>query len=249
MTVLTEEMRGNLDLLANLTLDDASDQCVPKKVGALEGVEIVGVSAGHRHSMFLDSSGGVYTCGEGSGGALGHGDPNKQEYPMKIMEFEKNNVPILQISAGVDISMAVSNEGHVYSWGKTAGGRIGLHVPDNTTHVDTPTRVTVGDGEPAVDVECGYVHSVIVGCSGAVYTCGGVGTDGKEDGLAVAVGVDERKGGGKEIGQPVRLRGINIWHRIPEPKEDKKEVKWTKYGKYELKGRRSMMAEKDKWGA
>jgi alpha-tubulin suppressor-like RCC1 family protein len=32
----------------------------------------------------------------------------------------------MQISAGVDMSMAVSTAGKVFSWGKADGGRIGV---------------------------------------------------------------------------------------------------------------------------
>lgn len=80
--------------------------------------------------------------------------------------------------------MAVSTSGDVYSWGKTGGGRIGLNTSDAT--VDSPRKVTVKDSKgnnvKAVDVECGYVHSLIIGCEGSLYVCGGVGTDGDDDG-------------------------------------------------------------------
>ena len=89
-SILDEDTRNQIDLLANLTLDDNSDQCIPKVVDSLQGIKIVGASAGHRHSMFLDNQGNVYTCGDGSGGALGHGDLDKQEIPMKVMYFGKN---------------------------------------------------------------------------------------------------------------------------------------------------------------
>jgi hypothetical protein len=82
-----EELRAHLDLLANLTLDDPSDQCIPKVIDSLKGIPIVGASAGHRHSILLDKLGGVYTCGSGVTGALGHGDALSHMYPMKVMEF------------------------------------------------------------------------------------------------------------------------------------------------------------------
>lgn len=78
---IDDEMRNHLDLLANLTLDDNSDQCYPKIIDSLKGICIVNASAGHRHSIFLDSFGGVYTCGSG------YGPRQKQEIPMKVMEF------------------------------------------------------------------------------------------------------------------------------------------------------------------
>ena len=37
--------------------------------------------------MVLDEFGGLYTFGSGAGGALGHGDLARQEFPVKVMEF------------------------------------------------------------------------------------------------------------------------------------------------------------------
>ena len=157
-----------------------------------------------------------------------------REYPLKIMEFDKNGVRIHQMSAGVDISMAVSTEGIVYAWGKAADGRLGLGIGNR--NITLPMKVEFSDNKfKAVDVECGYVHSLIVGLDGSIWQCGGVGTDGKDDGQQ-----DLHSVLGK-LGLPEILRGYNIWHRIPEPKEEVVKQKWTKYGKYELKGRSKMM--------
>eukprot|EP00970_Alexandrium_tamarense_P000262 scaffold31_cov198-Alexandrium_tamarense.AAC.3 len=218
-----EDLMISLDAL-NLTLDDPSDQCFPKVVDALGAFRAVGVSAGHRHSMVLDEHGGLYTFGSGASGALGHGDLVGQEFPVKVMQFEENNVRIHQMSAGVDMSMAVSTTGDVYAWGKAKEGRIGL---GNNNDICLPRKVDVGDANfKGVDVECGYVHSLIIGLDGSVYQCGGVGVDGKDDG--------QNTGGD---GFPVLLSGYNIWHRIAEPKEKVFKQQWKKYGKYELKGR------------
>lgn len=94
------------------------------------------------------------------------------------------NVRIFKISAGADISMAVSTTGQTYSWGVVKGGRIGLGM-DNTT-VNIPRQVHINDENgatlKAVDVDCGYVHSLIVGLNGTVHMCGGIGIDGANDG-------------------------------------------------------------------
>eukprot|EP00584_Thalassiosira_punctigera_P025947 CAMPEP_0172578848 /NCGR_PEP_ID=MMETSP1067-20121228/138945_1 /TAXON_ID=265564 ORGANISM="Thalassiosira punctigera, Strain Tpunct2005C2" /NCGR_SAMPLE_ID=MMETSP1067 /ASSEMBLY_ACC=CAM_ASM_000444 /LENGTH=724 /DNA_ID=CAMNT_0013371553 /DNA_START=21 /DNA_END=2195 /DNA_ORIENTATION=+ len=221
----------------NLTLDDPSDQCYPKVIDSLQGFRAVGVCAGHRHSMILDEHGGLYTFGSGASGALGHGDFIGQEYPMKVMEFDNKRVRIHQMSAGVDISMAVSTEGTVYAWGKATNGRLGLGMEDRG--ITLPNTVEVGDEAfKAVDVECAYVHSLIVGLDGSVYQCGGVGTDGRDDGQQ---DVESAEG---LLGSPVMLSGYNIWHRVAEPKAAKvAKQQWTKYGKYELKGRSKMMEE------
>lgn len=94
---------------------------------------------------------------------------------------------VLQMSAGVDMSMAVTTNGDVYSWGKCDGGRIGLGIRSRV--VNKPEKVSVAStaGAPlkALDVECGYVHSLVVAVDGTIHLCGGVGTDGAADGQAV----------------------------------------------------------------
>ena len=87
--LLDDAVRNQLDLLTKLTLHDSSAQCLPKIIDRLQGIKIVAVSAGHRHSMFLDEHGNLYTCGDGSGGALGHGNLEKQHYPMMVTYFGK----------------------------------------------------------------------------------------------------------------------------------------------------------------
>ncbi|KAL7493380.1 hypothetical protein ACHAWT_002530 [Skeletonema menzelii] len=231
----TNDIIAALDAL-NLTLDDPSDQCYPKVIDSLQGVRCVGVSAGHRHSMVLDEFGGLYTFGSGASGALGHGDMLGQEFPIKVQEFDNMRVRIHQFSAGVDMSMAVDTQGTVYAWGKASEGRLGLGMGRLQTAL--PREVDMGDAKfRAVDVECGYVHSLIAGLDGSVYQCGGVGVDGQDDGQQ-DVDIEEN-----QRGLPRLLSGFNIWHRIAEPKEKVVKEQWKKYGKYELKGRSKMMQE------
>ena len=139
----------------------------------------------------------------------------------------------MQMSAGVDMSMAVTSTGDVYGWGKTDDGRLGLGM--NRARVSLPRRIRLqtpdGKQRQAVDVECGYVHSLIVAVDGTVHQCGAVGIDGEADGQ-------------QGSGEPAQVENFNIWHRIPEPREQKvKQERWKKFGKYEVKGRQKMMEE------
>ena len=110
-----EELIAHLDMLANLSvrtvtstcchlcdfflltsitrfffqLTDSSDQCIPKVIDSLAGVNIVGASAGHRHTLLLDDRGGLYSCGAGISGCLGHGDNASSSYPLRIKYFGK----------------------------------------------------------------------------------------------------------------------------------------------------------------
>jgi alpha-tubulin suppressor-like RCC1 family protein len=48
----------------------------------------------------------------------------------------------------------------------------------------------------AVDVECGYMHSLIIALDGTIHMCGGVGTDGSSDGQSMREIAD-----GAEVGK------------------------------------------------
>ena len=47
--VIGDELRAHLELISNLSLDDASNQCYPMLIDSLKSTKAVGVSAGHRH--------------------------------------------------------------------------------------------------------------------------------------------------------------------------------------------------------
>jgi alpha-tubulin suppressor-like RCC1 family protein len=236
---MSEQLRQHLDLIANLSLEDSSDQCIPKRVESLDGIKLVLASAGHRHSLLLDERGGIYSCGSGTGGCLGHGDISPQMYPVRITSFDDDNVRIRHLSAGVDTSMAVSTTGGVYSWGKPDGGRIGLGLlRGDITH---PRRVPLFDKKgrplPAVDAACGYVHSLIAAVDGTVHLCGNVGVNGQLDSQT-----EERAQ--EHGGKPKMIEDYNIFHRQAPPSEKAppKPKGFKKYGKYEIKGRSKMSA-------
>lgn len=82
-----DTLMAHLDMVANLSLTDSSDQCIPKLIDSLHGIKIIGASAGHRHTLLLDERGSLYSCGAGITGCLGHGDNLSSSFPMKIKAF------------------------------------------------------------------------------------------------------------------------------------------------------------------
>lgn len=154
--------------------------------------------------------------------------------PLRFQISDDENIQIMQISAGVDMSMAVSTTGRVYSWGKADGGRLGLGSTSGIINLPRPVDLRNSKGEEikAIDAECAFVHSLIVGLDGTLHQCGGVGIDGAADGQQNSENLE---------GTPVAIPDFNIWHRQTEPKEVVKTQKYQKYGKYELQGRSKML--------
>ena len=137
------------------------------------------------------------------------------------------------MSAGVDMSMAVSTTGEVYAFGKTDGGRLGLGHEAKRVTIPKRVQQITSDGKPikAVDVDCGYVHSIVVGLNGTIHMTG-------------SVGINDQSDGETGFGTPTQVEDFNIWHRIPEPSETVKTERWKKYGTYEVEGRRKILNDR-----
>ena len=118
----------------------------------------------HGHTLFLDVEGRVYSCGDGYKGKLGHGDHEPRYVPTQISTEFFNNERIISIAAGGIHSAAVSQEGHVFTWGCGSDGRLGH--PEGKGHrylfrSDIPKIVEALEGK-AVDVNCSYYHTVVL---------------------------------------------------------------------------------------
>lgn len=87
--------------------------------------------------MALSDQGEVYTWGYGGKegyfawmfsqevGALGHNDKKPHMTPKLVQYFKDNNVKIKSIGAGMYHSVAVSQSGEFYTWGRGLYGALG----------------------------------------------------------------------------------------------------------------------------
>lgn len=106
---------------------DAYRASVPTPVAALEGVDVVQVSAGPTHVAAVDRAGRVYTWGAGSYGQLGHGDRRPAFKPRLVKALL--GVNITSVTAGTRHTVAVDDAGEAYAWGSNEHGELGLDPP------------------------------------------------------------------------------------------------------------------------
>ena len=119
----------------------------PKEVPALRTLGVRSVVAGWGHSAVLTERGEVFICGRNYQGQLGLGDPrnfprNERDHPYQakfvpIAHLEGKRVR--QIACGGEHSVALTEDGEVYSFGAGNKGQLG--------HGKTPAA-TVGEGGP-----------------------------------------------------------------------------------------------------
>jgi alpha-tubulin suppressor-like RCC1 family protein len=90
----------------------------PTQVSVLRDKRVVFAAAGVCHSIFLDASGAVYTCGKGLG-LLGHGDTGIRTVPSLVKSLQ--GVCVVRAAAGVARSIFISREGVGYWCGEGSG--------------------------------------------------------------------------------------------------------------------------------
>ncbi|RVW55258.1 Ultraviolet-B receptor UVR8 [Vitis vinifera] len=141
----------------NLGLGDRNDRLVPEKVSTVEGVKMVKVACGWRHTISVSSSGGLYTYGWSKYGQLGHGDFEDHLTPHKLEALQENLIS--EISGGWRHTMALTSDGKLYGWGWNKFGQVG--VGDNVDHC-SPVQVKFPHEQKVVHISCGWRHTLAV---------------------------------------------------------------------------------------
>jgi len=138
----------------------------PTAVRLPAGNVIVEVAAGNLHSLFLGSSGTVFSCGFGCEGPLGIGDERSVAIPRPVTALD--GLRVQSIAAGDAHSLALCSQGAVWSWGWGRWGQLGHG--DQSKQL-SPRRIATLTA-PVVQVAAGGAHSLALGADGAVFSFG-----------------------------------------------------------------------------
>jgi RCC1 and BTB domain-containing protein len=122
---------------------------------------VVDISCGANHSLVLTNCGEVYAWGWNGSGQIGNGCNDNQLTPIKVKGF--NDDRVVMISSGSCHSMALTECGHVYSWGLNDCGQLGI---GNTVHSNEPKFIAVIDENKCnvfiEKISCGFKHSLLL---------------------------------------------------------------------------------------
>ncbi len=91
---------------------------------ALEGNKINEIKSGKQHNIILTDQGLLYSFGKGNFGSLGLGGTVFSAAPRPINKL--SNKKIISIACGMYHTLALSDIGDVYSWGRGFQGQLGL---------------------------------------------------------------------------------------------------------------------------
>ena len=119
---------------------------------------IIRICVGRGFSLFLEETGSLWVCGENEDGKLGLGDEATFVWtPTEIVYFKENGIKIVDVKCGYAHTLALSDDGRVFSWGLNEYGQLG---DASATNCSTPQYVDFFDGLFVIDgIECGYSHS------------------------------------------------------------------------------------------
>jgi alpha-tubulin suppressor-like RCC1 family protein len=121
-----------------LGLGDTTQRTIPVQIPYFNTIPLLFVSAGGSHTVFLDTTGKVYSVGLNTKGQLGLGDTTQRTTPVQIPYF--NNITIKSIPVSTqNYTTFIDTTGKVYSVGDGGTGQLGLGT---TTDISTPAPIT-----------------------------------------------------------------------------------------------------------
>ena len=206
-------------------------------------INIVAISAGWSHSMALEKfvqgddnyKGRVYTWGNngpgyGMGGRLGDPDTYPDtDTPVIVHSGEQglntHLINIVGISAGEGHSMALDNNGNVWTWGDNKYGQLGdgtaaasnplpdkVVAPDRDGDGFSDYAGYLGDDIPVIAISAGYWHCLAMDREGNIYSWG----EGHGGRLGIGIG---SVGDNRNIPQVITELGARVKNLDQDPED------------------------------
>ena len=137
---------------------------------ALNNEFVVDIACGGHHSLALTNKGEVYAWGHNVSGQVGCGTILSTVQPIpKLLHIVLNGKKVVHISCGDSSSVAVTDNGEVYSWGHNGVGQLGI---GNCTSQAEPQKVATFAKIVIEKVVCGYMHTLALSDEGDLYVWG-----------------------------------------------------------------------------
>eukprot|EP01083_Nonionella_stella_P299889 1021080_1 len=139
----------------------------PTLCATLMKSNITKISCYFAHSLCIDVNGCAYSWGDNEFGQLGLGDCENRNTPQILDALTPYNA--LSAVVGRAHSLILTDEGNVWSCGKSVYGTLGYVSKDN---VLSPKRIETLNNEHIVHISCGWDHSCLISKDGKLFTFG-----------------------------------------------------------------------------
>jgi alpha-tubulin suppressor-like RCC1 family protein len=184
-------------------LGDGTTTDRDQPVQVLDLSDVVTVAAGAFHSLALKSDGTVWAWGRNGNGQLGDNTTTDRLTPVQVSgiipvspaasvkEYDPTALKnITAIAAGWQHSMALTNDGYVYSWGANDEGQLGNNDNASSSHIIQAQGLT-----EVTAIAAGEQHSMAVRSDGNLWVWGWNNTGQLGDGTVTDSHVPQLVGG------------------------------------------------------
>jgi alpha-tubulin suppressor-like RCC1 family protein len=120
---------------------DTGNRLVPTLVraGRIGGSVVVMAACGPEHTLVVTEDGGLWACGNGQYGRLGHNDVRHRHEFERVQAGAFGDARVVAAAAGYKHSAAVTEDGALWTWGCGGSGQLG-HGDGNQEPL--PNKVT-----------------------------------------------------------------------------------------------------------
>lgn len=151
---------------------------IPRQVNSMAGVKVTQIATGANHTVIVSEGGGLWTCGRGRHGQLGHGHFNDAG-PLQRLEALRG-MNVTRAVAGGSHTVCLTDCGSVWSWGACRHGQLGLGDVAFATAAGWDSGVPwpclvehLNDiDEPITSLAAGGHHTLFVTAGGQLWACG-----------------------------------------------------------------------------
>ncbi len=160
---------------ANGQLGDGTttDRSSPVLVAGL--VTVTAIAAGGRHSFAIKADGSVWAWGANESGQLGDGGTSQWTVPIPITALAPVlTLTVIALDGGDAHSVAVKNDGTVWTWGANANGQLGdgtttpRSTPGQVAGLATATAVAAGSSHTLARLSDGSLRAWGANASGQI---------------------------------------------------------------------------------
>ncbi|KAK0097381.1 hypothetical protein PV326_002182 [Microctonus aethiopoides] len=142
---------------------------LPSPCESLSALRPVQLAGGEQTLFAVTADGKVYATGYGAVGRLGIGGTDSVMMPTLLESIQHVFIKKIAVNTGGKHCLALSSEGHVYSWGEGEDGKLGH---GNRMSYDRPKLIESLVGTEIIDIACGGHHSAAISNAGLLYTWG-----------------------------------------------------------------------------
>ncbi len=161
--------------LGNNTSDSTNYAANPARLPN-QSFQATQISAGSWNALAIDTEGNTWTWGYNGYGQLGDGSTSDKYKPQTVQNptNTSQSLKATQISAGVNHSLAVGQDGNLWAWGLNSSGQLGI---GSTVNQNKPALIkdpaNKAQAFKAVRSSAGQLHSLAVRQDGNLWAWGG----------------------------------------------------------------------------